>query len=60
WLYRVLEEEISPLFYSNGQGPTAMWISKMRRAWTSLGPYVTAGRMVAEYDERLYRPDGAP
>ena len=60
WLYRVLEEEILPLFYSNGQGPTAMWISKMRRAWTSLGPYVTAGRMVAEYDERLYRPDGAP
>ena len=59
WLYRVLDTEILPLFYSDGARPSAAWISKMRHAWTSLGPYVTAGRMVAEYDERLYRPERA-
>lgn len=60
WLYRVLDDEILPLFYSGDTRPSAAWISKMRDAWTSLGPYISAGRMVAEYDERIYRPERAP
>ena len=35
----------------------AAWLAKVRHNWRSLGPFVTARRMVAEYDERLYRPE---
>lgn len=55
-LHQVLIDEIIPLYYDGGRGPSAAWLSKIRHGWTSLGPFVTAARMVAEYDERLYRP----
>jgi starch phosphorylase len=36
----------------------AAWWSMTAAMLTHLGPLVTAGRMVAEYDERFYRPLG--
>ncbi len=36
----------------------AAWWSMTAAMLAHLGPLVTAGRMVAEYDERFYRPLG--
>lgn len=55
-LYKTLTEELAPLFYEDDASPSAAWLQKVRHNWKSLGPFVTASRMVAEYDERLYRP----
>jgi starch phosphorylase len=57
-LYRTLAEEIIPLFYEGDETPSAAWLDKVRYNWKSLGPFVSAARMVHEYDTRLYRPDG--
>ncbi len=56
-LLAILRDEIVSLYYANGGGPSDAWLDKVRANWKSLGPFVTARRMVAEYDERLYRPD---
>jgi starch phosphorylase len=56
-LHRLLTEEIIPMFYDGEEAPSGNWLNKVRHNWKSLGPYVSAARMVNEYDERLYRPD---
>ncbi len=56
-LHRVLASEIVPLFYDGNTAPSPAWLERVRQNWKSLGPFVTAARMVAEYDERIYRPD---
>ncbi|MGA1034775.1 MAG: alpha-glucan family phosphorylase [Ilumatobacteraceae bacterium] len=49
--------EIAAEFHADGTGhPSAAWTSRMRHAWRTLGPLVTAGRMVAEYDREWYQP----
>jgi starch phosphorylase len=55
-LHRVLSEIVVPMFYADGNGPSEAWLAKMRHNWKTLGPFVTARRMVAEYDRRIYRP----
>ncbi|MCU1359160.1 MAG: glgP, partial [Ilumatobacteraceae bacterium] len=35
------------------------WIDKMKHNWTSLGPFVTAARMVRDYVTELYEPAAA-
>ena len=57
-LHRLLAGEIVPLFYNGDVGPSAEWISKVRHNWKTLGPFVTAARMVADYDRLMYRPNG--
>ncbi len=56
-LHALLASEVIPLYYDGGRGPSAAWLEKVRHNWKTLGPFVTAARMVAEYDERIYRPD---
>jgi starch phosphorylase len=59
-LFDLLEEQIVPLFYLRPEGPTPRrWIDRMRRSLVSLGPKVTAARMVRDYVTRLYEPAGA-
>jgi starch phosphorylase len=49
--------EIAAEFHADGTGrPSAAWIERMRHNWRSLGPKVTAARMVADYDRELYQP----
>jgi starch phosphorylase len=55
-LHRVLAEIIVPMYYADGKGPSEEWLAKVRHNWRTLGPFVTARRMVAEYDRRIYRP----
>ena len=59
-LHDVLASAIVDLFYQDGESMSAAWIARVRHNWKTLGPFVTARRMVREYDERLYRPHGAP
>ncbi len=49
--------EIAAVFHADGTGhPSAAWTSRMRHSWRTLGPLVTAGRMVAEYERDWYAP----
>jgi starch phosphorylase len=36
--------------------PSAEWLERIRDAWVSLGPKVTAARMVSDYQHLLYQP----
>jgi starch phosphorylase len=55
-LYNILSGEIIPLFYrDDGLAPAAAWLDRVRHNWKTLGPFVTAARMVAEYGEKIYQ-----
>ncbi len=55
-LYNILSGEIIPLFYGeDGIAPSAGWLARVRHNWKTLGPFVTAARMVGEYAERIYQ-----
>ena len=59
-LFGLLEREIVPLFYDRDtHGVPVQWINKMKDNWRSLGPFVTAARMVREYTSQLYEPAAA-
>ena len=48
---------IAAEFHADGRGrPSAEWIERMRHNWRTLGPKVTAARMVADYQRTLYGP----
>jgi glycogen phosphorylase len=56
-LFGLLEREIVPLFYSrDADGVPQGWIERMRSNWRTLGPFVTASRMVRDYVTDLYEP----
>ena len=55
-IYQLLEQEILPLFYSGAGRPTAGWLDKVVHNWITLGPKVTATRMVADYRDQVYNP----
>jgi glycogen phosphorylase len=67
-LFGLFEQEIVPLFYDietspgGGRGAGMLphgWIDKMRWNWVTLGPKVTASRMVRDYVTELYEPAAA-
>jgi len=56
-LYRLLEEEIIPLFYERDtSGIPRAWVARMRASMSRLTPQFSTGRMMREYVERLYLP----
>jgi starch phosphorylase len=56
-LFEILERQIVPLFYERFQGPVPRrWVRRIKTAFRSLGPEVTAARMVRDYVEELYEP----
>jgi len=57
-LFELLEREIVPLFYDRdpSDGIPRNWIAKVKHNWRSLGPFVTAARMVRDYTTKLYEP----
>ena len=57
-IYSTLENEIVPLFYQDRErgGVPEEWVRRMKQSIMNLSPWFSATRMVAEYDERLYRP----
>jgi starch phosphorylase len=53
-LYRVLEQELVPLYYNREQGLPRQWIAMMRRAIQTLAPQFNSNRMVEEYARNIY------
>ncbi len=59
-LFELLERQVVPLFYERWQGPVPRkWVHRVKRSLITLGPFVTAARMVRDYTEQLYEPTGA-
>jgi starch phosphorylase len=55
--YRLLEEEIVPLFYDrDADGIPRGWVDRMRNALRVAGAHFTARRMVIGYTEQYYIP----
>jgi starch phosphorylase len=54
-LYRVLEHEVLPAFYTRDpSGLPTEWIARMRASLKTLGPRFSATRMLGEYADRAY------
>jgi starch phosphorylase len=54
-LYRVLEQEVVPLYYErDSNGLPRKWISMMKRSIFTLVPEFNSDRMVEEYARRIY------
>jgi len=59
-LYSVLEEQVIPKFYEHtSAGVPRGWVEMVQEAWATLGPRVTAARMVRDYTSELYEPAAA-
>jgi starch phosphorylase len=56
-LYRLLEEEIIPMFYKRGERavPTE-WVNLMKESICSIAPVFNTHRMVSDYWHKLYVP----
>jgi starch phosphorylase len=55
-LYDLLANEVIPLYYGDGSvAPSHEWLDKVRHNWKTLGPFVSASRMVQEYADRIYK-----
>jgi len=56
-LFELLETEIVPLFYDRPEGAEPSgWVRRVKASLQSLGPVVTARRMVCDYVEEMYEP----
>ena len=57
-LYRLLEEEVVPLFYHqrDANGCPCGWINKIRESMSRLTPQFSSNRMLQEYVHSLYTP----
>jgi starch phosphorylase len=56
-LFDLLERQIVPLFYQRTEGPMPRrWVERVKHELVSLGPKVTASRMVRDYVTQLYEP----
>jgi glycogen phosphorylase/synthase len=56
-LYRLLEEEILPLYFRRDErGIPSEWLERVRRNFATIPPQFDTGRMVREYRDRAYFP----
>jgi starch phosphorylase len=56
-LYKLLEEQIVPLFYNrDAAGVPREWIAKMRASMAKLAPHYSSNRMLRDYVEQIYLP----
>jgi len=52
-----LEEEVVPLYYArNGDGYSAEWVRRSKRAMMTVIPQFSTQRMLQDYSEGLYQP----
>ena len=59
-LFEILEHQVIPLFYERVEGVVPRrWVRRIKSSLMSLGPRVTASRMVRDYVEQLYEPMAA-
>lgn len=56
-LYRILEEEVVPLYYDHDRdGVPRGWVAMMKEAIRTVGPNFSMRRMVKEYTTKYYIP----
>ncbi len=55
-LYRLIEAQLVPEFYTREAGVPRAWTAKMRACIRELAPFFSTGRMVAEYAGKYYFP----
>ena len=56
-LYRLLEDEVVPAFYTrDAQGIPREWVRRMRASMCHLAPHFSTNRMFVDYLEGFYRP----
>ncbi len=59
-LFDLLERQIVPLFYERAPGrPPQRWLQRVRHSLRTLGPEVSASRMVRDYVTEMYEPAAA-
>jgi starch phosphorylase len=59
-LYDLIETSVAPRFYdTDDRGLPTRWLEMVRHTLATLGPKVLAGRMLADYVNRLYLPAAA-
>jgi starch phosphorylase len=59
-LYKLLEDDIAPLFYDRpGGGDPIAWIAMMKASIKMAAGFFTSRRMVGEYQEKFYIPASA-
>ncbi|MGG6294419.1 alpha-glucan family phosphorylase [Leptolyngbya sp. AN02str] len=59
-LYKLLEEEIIPLYYTQDeQGIPHGWVEMMKASMRTNGPLFNTDRMISDYVTKLYAPGGA-
>jgi starch phosphorylase len=51
-----LEEEVLPLYYSNGDGCPGAWVKRSKRAMMSVIPRFNMRRVLFDYTRGLYQP----
>jgi glycogen phosphorylase len=55
-LYRLLEQEVVPQFYERDEhGIPRAWLVRVKQSMKTLGPEFCAGRMIRDYEQRMYR-----
>ena len=59
-LYKTLEEEIIPLYYSgrNSENIPINWVARIKESMRTITPQFSTRRMLKEYVEKLYVPAG--
>lgn len=59
-LYRLLEDEIVPMFYQRDMsGIPREWVKRIRTSMSRLAPRYSTNRMVQDYVESMYLPSAA-
>jgi starch phosphorylase len=57
YLYELLEQQVSPLFYTrNSKGVPTGWVEMMRAAIMTVGPEFSTSRMLKDYANKLFVP----
>ncbi len=60
-LYKLLEEEIVPLYYDrNADGIPQGWVAMMKASIKTNAPLFNTDRMIADYVTKVYAPDSQP
>jgi starch phosphorylase len=56
-LYRLLEEQVIPMYYNrNERGIPTAWVAMVRASMADLTPRYSSNRMMREYVEKVYQP----
>jgi glycogen phosphorylase len=59
-LFELLERQIIPLYYDRFEGRVPRrWVHRIKSSLASLGPQVTASRMLKDYVDQMYEPMAA-